>query len=103
MTGKTELDGESIVKKLLNQQLERKQQEEIIIENQKEWKRVCNALGSSANGKHFLKMMIKHAGIFVVDPDDNGIKLLKEKGRKEFYLRHVRPYLEVDVRIDLET
>lgn len=101
-TGHPMLKNEAQVMKMLKnwQQLEDK--EEVIVERIEEWKACVNRLAATSDGKHLMRMMIKFAGIFAAPNTANTVKMVENAGKAAFYLTHVRPYLEVTLRHDVE-
>lgn len=76
--------------------------EEKIVENQEEWQKAVNRIAQSNDGKLFLKMMIKYGKIF--DPRDitNTVKMVEDAGKANFYLLHVRPYIDKNLIGEIE-
>lgn len=99
---RADLDATSMVDKLLKDRLQREEQKKIAVENQKEWQGICNKLFATPNGQYFLKLLIKFSGIFEVDDDLNPANMLKANGRKEPYLKLIRPYLDPTLRKEIE-
>lgn len=93
----------SIVDKLIQNEIRRKDRKAQLIEKGEEWKNCINRLAATGDGEYFLKILIKHAGIFGSDEDYNGVTLVKDKARKAFYLDHVRPYLDLIIKNKVES
>lgn len=93
-TGHPLLKNESQAMDLLKRFKQEQEQDEVLIERQLEWKDCLNRLASTGDGQHFLKLMIKHSGVFVPRNVSNTVKMVEDAGKSAFYLKHVRPYLD---------
>jgi len=92
----------STAERLMKKAKEKEKQEELKIEAAEEWKKLVNSIAASENGKTFLKFMVKASGVFNIDSQLNPAKLVEDRGRKEFYLKFIRPYLETSIRSEIE-
>lgn len=87
---------------LLEQALQRKDVEDFKIKEVAEWKACVNAVASTPNGRMFIRSMLQHSGLLDVPALHNTGKMVTNTIKAAFYLTWVRPYLDVDVRRDLE-
>lgn len=78
------------------------QADEIIIERIEDWKETLNRLASSPDGQTFFKMMLKASNLFSPVAGKDTVQAVVDKQRQDFYLRHVRPYLDRSVRGEIE-
>jgi hypothetical protein len=76
--------------------------EELIIEKIEEWQEVLNRLASSPDGQIFLKMMLRANNLFTPGTSRDTVKAVEDKQRQDFYLRHVRPYIDKSLRAEFE-
>ena len=79
----------------------RKEADEFKVEELEEWKKCVNGLTSTPNGRMFIKSMLQHSGHW------GPVKLVNQQPmvnaiRADFYLRWVKPYLQPDLRKDVE-
>lgn len=88
--------------KLIASRVKNKEQKEKVIENMEEFKKALNGVAASPNGNYVLKIFIKALGVFAVKPNCDGMSLVKDKALREFYLSFIRPYLDDEIRQDLE-
>jgi hypothetical protein len=73
-----------------------------IVANKEEYKIALNGVASTPNGKVFLKTLIKACGVFAVTRKMDGMALVEDKALRYLYLEHIRPYLDVQLRKELE-
>ncbi len=92
----------SVVNKLLAQRESAKAKEKELIEKQEEWKLVVNRLAATADGEYFFQVMVKYSKLFQVDNEYNPAILLEDKAKREFYLKHMRPYLDKKLKSKIE-
>ena len=97
-----DLSVNSIVDELAKRQAEREKGQEIVIERMDEYKEALNRIFSMSEGKLLAKYLIKYCGIFNVDSQLNPAKLVEENGKKSVYLKMIRPYLEKEIRMEIE-
>lgn len=88
--------------KLLEQQAERENSEAIAKERREEYKKALNGVAATPNGELVLKTLIKAFGVFAVKPNRDGMALVADKALRDFYLTFIRPYLDEDLRRELE-
>lgn len=87
---------------MLDKAMERTKQAEIVIENQKEYALAVNRVFSTNEGKLVAEYMFKFIGLFDDPPLLNPAGLIEEKGKKSYYLKMIRPYLEKKLRMEIE-
>lgn len=92
----------STVERLIQQQAEKRKQQDIVIEREKEWKDVVNRLFSTDDGRYFAKYLLKDMRLFTADEHVNPAQEIEDRGRRRFYLKYIRPYLDRDVRVNVE-
>ena len=99
-TGHPLLRNTTLVDEIIKRSNDRKEQEEFKIEELKQWKDCINGLAATPNGKLFLTSMIQFSQHF------NGNAPIKDaaecKVRLAFYLKWVRPYLNRELRKEVE-
>lgn len=94
---------QSRIEKALNDIDARKQSDETIIEKiEEEWIPAVRSMASTPNGQIFLRMMVKASGLFTPGTVRDTIASVDQKSKQDFYLRHVRPYLDKDIRAEIE-
>lgn len=76
--------------------------EEIVIERIEEWKEMLNRLASSPDGQMFLKLMLRANNLFTPGTSRDTVRAVEDKQRQDFYLRHVRPYIDPSLRKEFE-
>lgn len=80
----------------------KKDYQDFQVEELEQWKVCVNSLASSPNGKMLLRAMIDDSGIAkppkLADPQ----RMIVNNIKASFYLTWVKPYLEPEVRRDLE-
>lgn len=86
-------EAKSIVERLIEAEQNKRNFKKELIKKKEQWALCVNRIASTPDGKYFLQMLVTHAEIFAIDPNINPAKLVEDRGRKEFYLNHVRPYL----------
>jgi hypothetical protein len=92
----------SSIDQLLENAANRHKQQEIQIENQKEYQLAVNRVFSTNEGKLLAKYLLKHSGVFNDDEQLNPAKLIEDKGRRSYYLKLIRPYLDQKLRMEIE-
>lgn len=88
--------------KLLEAARQRKEDREFQVGELKQWKDCVNGVGSTPNGQLFLKSMIQYAGNLRPPTLSNPQKMLVNNIKAAFYLECVRPYLNPDIRKEVE-
>lgn len=76
--------------------------EELIIERIEEWHEMLNRLAASPDGQLFFKMMLKANNLFTPGTSRDTVRAVEDKQRQDFYLRHVRPYIDSSLRKEFE-
>ena len=85
-----------------NLQLSRSQRKDIErqnIEDVKEYKKTLNHIATTKSGQYFLRTLIKSLGVYDPINVKQGVDVIVERN---VYLRKIRPFLEKDVRQELE-
>ena len=90
------------IDKLLSSREDRERQEAIIIENALEFQKALNGVASTPNGELVLKTLIKASGVFSSKGKLDGVALIRASDKSDFYLDFIRPYLEPNIRKELE-
>lgn len=80
----------------------RAQAEELLIERIEEWKEMLNRLAASQDGQVFFKMMLRANNLFTPGTSRDTVRAVEDKQRQDFYLRHVRPYIDSNLRKEFE-
>lgn len=92
----------SRVEKALGQFADKEQIEERVIDDKEEWKKCVRALASSPHGQLFLKVMCRHAQVFMPPTPENATKVVLNAAKQEFYFKFVRPFLEATHKEEIE-
>jgi hypothetical protein len=79
-----------------------KEHDDFKIEQASEWKKCVNSLASTKEGKMFLRTMVTFCQLHTPKRGQGAERLLKVEGAQSFYLEVVRPYLERELRADIE-
>lgn len=67
------------------------------------WKQALLLLCADDNFIHFLKGMVAFSGLYTDDiTQTNQLKLFEDRGRKQFYLKYVRPFLDKKTKAAIE-
>lgn len=92
----------SQVDELLKASAARKEQREFQITELETWRDCVNGLAASPNGRMFLQSMVQFSGLF--DPANirDTMKCVDVGVKSAFYLKWVRPYLNPDLRKEIE-
>lgn len=93
---------QSSIEGLLARAAKQQAQEELVIERIEDWKVMLNRVASSADGQLFFKMMLRANNLFTPGVSRDTVRAVEDKQRQDFYLRHVRPYLDKSVRAEFE-
>lgn len=95
--------GRSIADSMIERAGLNQQREEVIIERIEDWKKAVNRLASSPDGKLFFGYLIKSCNLHTPQPNARDtVQAVVDKQRQDFYLRHVRPYLDKSIRAEIE-
>lgn len=78
------------------------EQQAINSERLADYRAALNAVAATSSGEFVLKAWINAFGVFAVKPSRDGAGLVADKALRDFYLTHVRPYLEQELRQKLE-
>lgn len=97
------LNERNIVDALAKKAAEREKSQEVVIENIEEYKQALNMVFSTNEGKLVMKYLLRHSGIFNDDAQLDAAKLVEGKGRKSVYLKMIRPFLDKQLRMELES
>lgn len=86
------------VSNILRTREDRDDVNKIIKEQEKEYRKALNSIADTEYGKFVFQILIKTAGVFdPIDPKD----LLRANDRN-MYLKFIRPFLEPELRKELE-
>lgn len=96
------IEEKSIVDLLAKRQEEREKQQEVIVENIEEYKLSLNRIFAMNEGKILAKYMLRFSGVFADDNQLNPAKLIEDKGKRAYYLKMIRPFLDPQLRMELE-
>lgn len=78
------------------------EQAEFRIEQEKEWKAALTRIASSKDGALLLRTMLRHNALFSPKKGQGAERLLKTEGAQAFYLEFIRPFLDKELRKDIE-
>ncbi len=87
---------------LLEKALGRKDADEFKIKEVAEWRQCINAVASTPNGRMLIRSMMQHSGHFDPPPIGNPHKMVTNAIRASFYLTWIKPYLEPDVKKEID-
>ena len=87
---------------MLERALSRKNADDFKIEEIKEWKLCVNSVASTDNGRMLLRSMIQYSGLMSPPEVNNPNKMVTNTIKGSFYLTWIRPYLEPEVRREIE-
>lgn len=96
------LRGQQPADALLAAAMRRKEQKEFQIEELEEWKTCVNVLAATPNGKMFLRSMIQFSGVNDAPELSNPQRMVTNTIKAAFYLRWVRPFINPDLRKEIE-
>ena len=77
--------------------------EEKFIDDLEEWKKCVQSIAGSPNGTQFLKVMVRHMGLYAPPNTANTVKMVEDAGKRGFYLNFVRPYLTATHKGEIES
>lgn len=101
-TGHPLLRGESQVLDYFAKLRENKEQTAMKAEELKEWKACLNRLAATKDGQHVLRVMIVLSGWQQPGNIKDTVRMVEDNGRIDFYLRWVRPFLDINLRKEME-
>ena len=87
---------------MLEQALKRQDASDFKIKEIAEWKACVNAVASTPNGRLFIRSMLQYSGVLDIPSVNNPNKMVTNTIKAAFYLTWVRPYLEPNVKKELE-
>lgn len=87
---------------LLEAALRRQDATDFKIKEIAEWKVCVNAVASTPNGRMLLRSMLQYSGVLDVPQVNNPNKMVTNTIKGSFYLTWVRPFLEPEVRKEIE-
>lgn len=87
---------------LLERALKRKDADDFKIKEIEEWKTCVNAVASTPNGRMLLRSMLQYSGLMAPPEVNNPNRMVTNTIKGSFYLTWIRPYLQSDVRKELE-
>lgn len=96
------LRGQSMADKLLAAQHQRKEEQEFRIAELEEWKTCVNGLAATPNGRMFLNSFLQYSGMFDPPHLANPSRMVTNTIKGSFYFSWVRPYLQPELRKDIE-
>lgn len=86
----------------IERSLKRKDAVDFKITELEEWKRTVNAIAATDNGKLLFKSMLDYSGMLMAPDITNANKMVTNTLKGAFYFTWIRPYLETQVRKELE-
>lgn len=82
--------------------IKRKEQKEFQIEELEEWKKCVNGVAATPNGQMFLRSMIQFSGVNEPPELGNPQRMVTNTIKAAFYLRWVRPFINLNLRKEVE-
>lgn len=101
-TGHPLLKGDQQVMEYFKKLRENKEQTAMRAEELKEWKASLNRLASTKDGQHMLRVMIVLSGWQQPGNIRDTVRMVEDNGKIDFYLRWIRPYLDSNLRKEIE-
>mgnify|MGYP000261084490 CR=1 FL=1 len=92
----------STVERILEQQLQARQVDEQVIDNEREYKAALNALAKTKNGRIVLKYLLKACKIYSVSPGNDVIRITEERALKNLWVSMFHRYLDKTNRMEIE-
>lgn len=87
---------------LMEKALGRKTAHDFKISEIAEWKKCVNAVANTPNGRMLLKSMLQYSGVLDAPDIANANKMVTNTIKGSFYFTWIRPYLQPEVRRELE-
>jgi len=87
---------------MIERAMSRKDVDDFKIKEIEQWKVCVNAVASTPNGRLLLRSMLQYSGVLDAPSINNPNKMVTNTIKGSFYLTWVRPYLQPDVRRELE-
>lgn len=81
---------------------ERDKRKEFEIAELDKWKLSINRVVATPDGKALFRAMISHSDLFAPGSTRDTVKMVEDKCKIDFYLKWVRPYLDVTLRKEIE-
>lgn len=101
VNGRDERTPSNTVGEILKSKEQRQNNDVIIKEQEKEYKKALNSMADTEYGKLVFKILIGASGVF--EPVNTGdAKSLLRANDRNVYLKFIRPYLEPELRKELE-
>ncbi len=95
-------EGNSTIDKIAQAREGAADQQIITKEKEAEFKKALNQMMSSTEGKYVAKYLLRYLGVFAVAKTRDPVAKLEHEIRRQVYLEFLRPYLERDLRMELE-
>jgi hypothetical protein len=87
---------------MLEKAMARKEADDFKIKEIEEWKLCVNSVASSPNGRMLLRSMLQFSGVLEAPQVNNPNRMVTNTIKGSFYLTWVRPFLNPEVRRELE-
>jgi len=92
----------STAEKLQMQREKAKEFGDIAAEEVETYKKALNSMAASEHGKIVLKTLIKACGVFSPDRGGDVSALIRQSERRNVYLEVIRPFINPELRQELE-
>ncbi len=89
------------VEALVKAKLERKEQDEAVIEKAEEWKECVNRILSTPDGQLLARYLIKYCGLFKADNANNQIQLIENNSKRKLWLDLFQPYINKSILLEI--
>mgnify|MGYP003639353561 CR=1 FL=1 len=99
--GRSEDKGNTVAN-ILKQKENREKNKTILEEHQKQYKKYLSRYAASEEGKFVIGVLIKASGALSADDSNDAAALIRNSERKNFYFNFIRPYIEPEIRKELE-
>ena len=87
---------------ILKRLADKKERQEFKITELEEWTNCINRLASSPDGQLFIRSMIQFSGLYQPGNIRDTLGMVEDKCKAAFYLQWVRPYLQDQLRKEVE-
>ena len=94
---------EDTIDRLIKKNAERDKALLIQKEDEEEYKKALNQFAATREGRYLFSRWLRYIGIFHSDDQINPAQLIVDKGKRDFYLKMIRPYLDKKNRKDIES
>lgn len=95
-------DPKTTAEKLRAERDQLKKSAKIALENVEDYRMAVNGMAATPNGELFFKTLIKACGVFDPKHSTDALALIEDNAKRNVYLEFIRPFLEPEIRKELE-